>query len=254
MNKELKNLFTKPVIIGHRGFRAAFPENTLKGFHAAAEAGADMIELDVQLSADGQLMVIHDEELSRTTDGKGLVKDFARSRLDQLDAGSWFHPRFTGERLPVLEEVLEGVLDQVGVNIEIKYDPRFPEMAFEAAEKVVDCIGRRRAAPFVLVSCFHGEVLRRVFSKAPDLHLGVLTYKNKKDFLATCKALNAFSWNPHYRYFDENELHAAHEAGFKVLPYTVNLPEDMERLLNMGVDGFFTDDPVLGKRIVGHGP
>ncbi|MBA3029803.1 MAG: glycerophosphodiester phosphodiesterase [Desulfobacteraceae bacterium] len=247
MGVALETLFGKPVIVGHRGFRAEYPENTLAGFSAAAEAGADMIELDVRLSADGHLMVIHDAQLDRTTDGKGFVKDQPFLQLKKLDAGFWFNPRFARERLPELEEVLDGVLARMAVNIEIKYDPEAPAMAFEAADQVVACIRKKQAEPFTLVSCFYGGVLRRVYQKAPDLHLGVLTYKNKKGFLNTCQELKAFSWNPDYRYLDPDELLAAKNEGLKVLPYTVNSRKDMKRLLDMGVDGFITDDPVEGR-------
>src|SRR5919197_4354903 len=96
----------RPLVVGHRGAMGYAPENTLASFELAVEQGADVVELDVHLSRDGQVVVIHDEQLDRTTDGRGLVGDRTLDELKRLDAGSWFDPRFAGQRIPTLHEVL----------------------------------------------------------------------------------------------------------------------------------------------------
>ena len=112
--------FNPPWIMAHRGYRARYPENTLVAFQAALDAGVQMIELDVALSRDRKLVVIHDATLERTTNGEGAVSDHTLAQLKQLDAGGWFHPRFAGEHLPELSEVLDLADGQVLINIEIK--------------------------------------------------------------------------------------------------------------------------------------
>lgn len=108
------------MVIAHRGFSGQAPENTLASFQKAVELGSDMIELDVRFSKDGQVVVIHDDTIDRTTNGRGKVADYTLKELKQFDAGSWFAPQFSGERIPTLKEVLELVKGKVLVNIEIK--------------------------------------------------------------------------------------------------------------------------------------
>ena len=121
MNNILETIsFSIPWIIAHRGFQKNYPENTLIAFQAAMDAGVQMIELDVSLSRDRKPIVIHDATLARTTNGHGPVHDYTLEELKQLDAGSWYHPDFAGQRLPELAEVLELVDGRVITNIEIK--------------------------------------------------------------------------------------------------------------------------------------
>ena len=246
MNHKLEERLLRPIIIGHRGFRAAFPENTMIGFRAALDAGADMLELDVRLSRDKHLIVIHDAGLDRTTDRIGLVSEYTLDQLKSADAGIRFHPRFSGERLPVLHQVLDLIQDRSTLNIEIKSDPEDKESAFEAAAQTIRCIGEHQAESKVLVSCFDFEVLRFIHKTAPHLSLGVLTYRNKEKYMEHCCEVGAFSWNPEFQNLTREEVETAQQSGLKVLPYTVNSESSMLRLFKMGVDGFFTDDPVLG--------
>jgi glycerophosphoryl diester phosphodiesterase len=139
--------FKPPWFIAHRGYRAKYPENTLIAFQAALDAGVQMIELDVALSRDRKLVVIHDATLERTTNGKGAVSDHTLAQLKQLDAGGWFHARFAGEHLPELSEVLDLVDGQVMINIEIKphaYEPRHPLDAVE--RQTLELVCRRNIA------------------------------------------------------------------------------------------------------------
>src|SRR5690606_9559351 len=125
------------MVIAHRGFSGAAPENTLAAFRKGIEIGSDMIELDVHLSRDGELVVIHDETLERTTNGKGRVADNTLMELKDLDAGSSFAPQFSGEKIPTLIEVIELAKGRVLVNIEIKNPTHQRYSITELAEKTL---------------------------------------------------------------------------------------------------------------------
>ncbi len=247
MNVLSLSAIQKPLIIGHRGFRTRYPENTLASFQAALDAGADMIELDIRLSSDGHLVVIHDAEVERTTNGEGPVISYTLAELKQLDAGIWFHPRFVNERIPSLEEVLDLVRGRGLINIEIKVEP---DHVFDAnhtiEQKTVELIQRKRAETFSLVSSFNKKILENISQMDHPPAIGVLTeYDEKQDVVTLCKKLNALAWHPQYLAVDKNQVLLMHEAGIKILPYTVNSKEEIEQLFEMGVDGVFTDDPIM---------
>ena len=249
MQKFLSELKTvkKPLIIAHRGYRTKYPENTLVAFQAAIDAGADMIELDVLLSKDREMVVIHDESLDRTTNGQGMVKDYTLSELKALDAGSWFDACFKGERLPMLEEVLETVDGRIPINIEIKksaYEPHHPPDAIE--QQVVELVARKNAVENVLISSFEWRVLENltVLKKAPAIAL-LSRYPELGNPLEACKRLGAFSWHPSSLMLEKEHVRKMHEAGILVFPWNVGTPEDMARTLEMDVDGLIVDDPPL---------
>jgi glycerophosphoryl diester phosphodiesterase len=243
--------FTKPLIIGHRGYRGKYPENTLAGFLAAIEAGADMIEFDVRLSRDGFPMVIHDARLERTTNGNGTVFDRSLAELQKLDAGAWFHPRFTGERIPTLDEVLDMARKQIPVNIEIKVDATEPPHFWRGIEeKVLNSVYRCGTCDEVLISSFNRDVLETLcrIDRAPAI--GVLSkFGEEQSGLDACKEFEAFSWHPYYLGLTVQEVADAHDQGVRVMPYTINAIEDIRRLFQMQVDGIFTDDPAKAGRI-----
>ena len=136
------------LVDAHRGASATHPENTLAAFRAAVEAGADSVELDVQLTADGEPVVIHDDTVDRTTNGSGAVAELPLKTIRALDAGSWRHPRFSGQRIPTLDETLELLAAAPRINMELKSeDPRLAEVAVEAIEA-------RRLHPGIMVSSF----------------------------------------------------------------------------------------------------
>jgi glycerophosphoryl diester phosphodiesterase len=237
--------FEKPLIIGHRGFRSRYPENTLAAFAGAIDAGADMIEFDVQLTKDGHPVVIHDRTLDRTTNGAGPVTACSLSELKKLNAGSWFHSRFCAETIPTLDEVLDLADKKVLMNIEIKVDDDQPLYEYEGIEhKVINSVNRRNLMPHVLMSSFHKPILENLHGIDPRAAIGVLTeFGEKPDLSGMCRALDAFSWNPYYLELEEITIASVHKKGFKVIPYTVNDPDDIRRLIQLGVDGLFTDDP-----------
>ncbi len=234
-----------PVIIGHRGYRARYPENTLPSFSAAMTAGADMIELDVTLSRDRTVVVIHDDTLNRTTSGFGPVHQATLQDIKKLDAGNWFNPRFAGESLPTLEEVLILAGGKILINVEIKssaWEAGFPADAIE--RQVVDLIIRHDLVNTTLVSSFHPGYLENIAHMPVHPEIAFITDRSAPpDTLDICKRLGVFSWHPHYPSLEQHHIEMAHAQGILIFPYTVNLVDDMRMLIKMGVDGVITDDP-----------
>ncbi|MCX5882271.1 MAG: glycerophosphodiester phosphodiesterase family protein [Deltaproteobacteria bacterium] len=234
-----------PVIIGHRGYRAKYPENTLASFSAAMAAGAEMIELDVTLSKDRKVVVIHDDTLNRTTSGFGPVHQATLQALKRLDAGSWFDSRFAAESLPTLEEVLILAGGKILINIEIKssaWESGFPEDAVE--RQVVDLIIRHDLLNSTLVSSFHAGFLKNIGKLPVHPEIAFITdRKAPQNTLDMCQRLGVFSWHPHYKSLKQRHIEKAHAQGILIFPYTVNMVENMLMLVDMGVDGVITDDP-----------
>ncbi|MFZ0132185.1 MAG: glycerophosphodiester phosphodiesterase family protein [Desulfobacterales bacterium] len=244
-----------PVIIAHRGYRQRFPENTLAAFAAAFGSGAPMVELDVTLTRDRLAVVLHDDTLERTTNGRGQVRDFTLEELKRLDAGSWFDPRFAGERLPSLEEALDLCAARGMVNIEIKagaFEADRPADAIE--EQVLRAVAQRDMNARVLVSSFDARFLARIAESPVAPAIGLLTdARSAVGPLSLCQRLRAFSWHPEYRGVTAEKVREMHAAGIKVLAYTVNRQADFLRLLQMGVDGVFSDDPPLLQACIDRG-
>lgn len=234
-----------PLFIAHRGIRHRFPENTIAAFQGAINAGAHMIELDVCLTKDRQIVVIHDETVDRTTNGNGKVRRLTMEELAQLDAGSWFDPKFSGEQLPTLAQVLALAKGKILVNIEIKpeaFEAHGPSDAIEL--QVLGLVRSHQMEENVLVSCFQWQVLQRLREKAPDIALGLLSDVPADDRLfAWCRKIQGFSWHPDYRVVTRPHIEVLHQMGAKVFPYAVNGSIDTRRMREMGVDGLMVDDP-----------
>jgi glycerophosphoryl diester phosphodiesterase len=237
----------RPGVIAHRGYRAKYPENTLAAFRAALDAGVDRIELDVLLSKDRKMVVIHDAALERTTNGKGPVGEFRLAELKDLDAGSWFDSQFAGEGIPTLEEVLDLVDGQVPLNIEIKRAAYEPKAPFDAIEKqLVDLVRGKKMTRSVLVSSFEWRVLQNIseLDGAPAIAL-LSRYPDEDNHLEVCRNLRAFSWHPSYVEVKRAHVAEMHEAGIMVFPYNADTREDVQRMLDLEVDGVITSDPLL---------
>ena len=216
--------------IGHRGFPSAAPENTLRGFELAIQTGADALELDVQW-VDGGLIVIHDDELDRTTSGTGRVDAASLAHLRSLDAGG-------GERLPLLEEVLDLVAGRVPVNVELKGPG--------SAGPTVDLL-RARAEPTagILLSAFDHRELEVARAAAPEYPRAALFGRLDRDPVAVAAGLDAVAVNIHRRSAKTGLVKAARDAGMATLVYTVNDPNEALGLRRIGVAGIFTDCPDL---------
>jgi glycerophosphoryl diester phosphodiesterase len=234
-----------PLYIAHRGLSARFPENTLAAFNGAADAGAHMIELDVSLSRDRRLVVLHDDTVDRTTNGNGAVKALTLDALGRLDAGSWFDPRFKGERLPTLAQVLDTARGRLMVNIEIKpeaFEPHGPADAIEC--QVLELVREKKMMDDVLVSSFDWRVLDNLRGLDPAIAIGLLADVPADDRLRDWyRRVKAFSWNPDYRVLTRPQLDSLHGMGARVFPYAVDGRIDTRAMLAMGVDGMIVDDP-----------
>ena len=238
---------SSPLIIGHRGYRKKYPENTLKSFKAAFDAGVQMIEADVSLTKDREVVVIHDDTLERTTNGRGLVKDHLLKELKQLDAGSWFDPAFEGETIPTLEEVLDVVSKRGMINIEIKKNAYEKHQPVDAIERqVVRIVQQNKMKDQVLISSFKHEILENLVQISDKPAIALLS-KNpaSRETIILCQKLRVFSWHPSFSKIDKRQVRMMHEAGIKVFPYTVNSGKKLNQLIKMGVDGVFTDDPYI---------
>jgi len=236
-----------PLIIAHRGYSKQYPENTLVAFQAALDANADMIELDVTLTRDRKIVVIHDDTLERTTNGRGPVSDYCLNQLKALDAGSWFDTRFSGERIPTLEEVFDLVNSRIWVNIEIKssaYEAHYPIDAIE--RQVIELVRQKDMQDTVIISSFEWKILENIkqISESPAISLLSSKPADLKAVIA-CQKLNAFSWHQNQKNMERIHVAMMHEADTSVFAYTVNSVSRFKQLLALGVDGVFTNDPVL---------
>lgn len=235
---------------GHRGARARFPENTLAGFQYAIAAGADWIELDVQVTGDGVLVVCHDAVLKRRCRGPLGTRDLQRLTLGELrrfDIGTVTNRRFRrqarlpGATIPTLDEVfaLAGEGD-FQFNVEIK-SCGLPAHAY--ARMVVDTIQRQRLQRRVRITSFDLPLLAAVRGLAPGLPIGALTNLGQRGFLRRALAVGAQTAGPYHRLATPWRVAQAHAAGVRVVPWTANRPRDWARLIRAGVDGIITDDP-----------
>jgi glycerophosphoryl diester phosphodiesterase len=243
---EEQNKFQQPLIIAHRGYRAKYPENTLSAFKAALDAGAAMIELDVSLSNDRKVVVIHDTTLQRTTNGHGPVNGLTLRELKQLDAGSWFHSNFAGERLPELIEVLELVDGRALINIEIKssaYEPNHPLDAIE--RQVMQLMRQKKARDYILISSFNIFILEQLaaYKDAPPL-AWISKSPADRHTVRMCTRINAFSWHPEHLILTCDQIEMMHAAGIRVFPFNMESKADFNRMLSMGVDGVIINDPI----------
>ena len=243
-----------PFIFAHRGASAHAPENTLAAFALAIRQGAPAIELDVRLSADGQVMVIHDATVDRTTDGSGRVADLPLAALKQLDAGAKFNVQFKGERIPTLDEVFETVGRQLFINVELAnyIQNHMADPVDGMIERVAEIVRRHGLQSRVLFSSFDTENLRRMRSLLPEVPCGLLAgtlWHGRQARRTEWQQDTYTTLNPLFLDTTRSLVRRVHARGKRVFVYTVNSPFTMRRLRRLGVDAIITDDPPLAKRI-----
>jgi glycerophosphoryl diester phosphodiesterase len=227
--------------IGHRGASGSAPEHTRAAFERALALKVDMIELDVQLSRDDELVVMHDLTLDRTTSGHGPVRAHELAALQTLDAGSWFAPEFAGERVLSLREVLQLVRGRTRLNTEIKAPPADWE---RLTRRLVALLREFGVLHSTLISCFEPGALEQIRGHARDAKLGVLwQHPDFSDAWRWARALGAVSVHPHWMLISEGVMCAARAQGMQILAWTVNEVETMQRLVQIGVDGIISDFP-----------
>ncbi len=241
----MNQLFNLPVptIFAHRGVSAVAPENTLVAFQAALDQGVKAVEFDVQLSADQNVIVIHDDTVNRTTNGTGKVRELTLDQLKTLDAGSAFSADFAGERIPVVEEVFERFGSKLYLNIELK---NYATPLDALPEKVAGLVRRYRLEEWVMFSSFNPVALNRTYRALPDTPIGLLTLKGASGFLGRAlftRWLSPQAIHPHKDDVSEGFMLDQRRAGRRVNVWTVNELEEMKHLVDLGVDGIITDYP-----------
>jgi glycerophosphoryl diester phosphodiesterase len=241
--KELSDI-RRPLLIGHRGYPARYPENTLAAFTGAMGAGCDMIELDVTLSRDRRVVVIHDDTLDRTTNGKGPVLEQTFEEIKRLDAGSWFAPRFSAERIPELSEVMELTAGRCMLNIEIKESAFEADYPVDAVEhQVVKLVKTSGAMDRVIISSFDQRILERIAAMdAPPAVAYISDHGADKGVMEMLLAMKAFSWHPRFTVLTRDQVDMLHAAGLKVFPWTINTRAEAEKVLALGVDGLICNE------------
>jgi len=217
--------------IGHRGAMGHAPENTLKFIHKALDLGAPCVEIDVYY-VDGQLVVFHDNRLDRTTNGTGYVLEQKFNYLRTLDAGE-------GEKIPTLQEVFEAINLRAGVNIELKG----PGTAGPVAEFISGVQEAGWNDDLILVSSFNHRELALLRRLDPGVKIGALSGGLPVDDAAFAESLGAYSVHPFLDFIDGRFVDDAHSRGLRVFVYTVDYPEDIRKMRELGVDGVFTNYP-----------
>ena len=229
----------KPLCIAHRGASAHAPENTLLAFQKAVELGADWIELDV-FCVENELVVIHDERLERTTTGIGYVLDKSLAEIRELDAGN-------GQQIPLLTEVFDLIErnnsgNMVGLNIELK--------GTHTAEPAVRLIQQRLANEKwtydrLIISSFNHHELKTVKARDPLVKIAPLIACLPLNYAQVGTQLSAYSIHSQYEFTNKDFVDDAHQRGIQVYVYTVNHQTDLEKMIDICVDGIITDDPSL---------
>lgn len=240
-------------IIAHRGASAYYPENTLASFEGAVALGADMVELDVQLTSDSEVVVFHDEKISRCTNGRGLLANHTLADLKKLDAGGWFDKKFRGERIPTLAEVLNLCRKRIAVNIEVKTEAVTDAASGGIEEqclRIVDDSGMRR---HVVFSSFDPRAvlhLKEIDPRTPAAVLYEKKHYGSQLPSAIVSSLHADAFNCSQRELGKTWLADLKCHGIPVNIYTVNDEKKMKRWLALGIGGIFTNHPDVLKRVL----
>ncbi|MFN3984418.1 MAG: glycerophosphodiester phosphodiesterase [Rhodocyclaceae bacterium] len=240
---DIRSPWPYPHVLAHRCGGTLAPENTLAGLDVAVRHGCGGVEFDVMLNGSGSAILIHDETLERTTNGRGPVAELDDARMRALDAGSWFGPAFAGERLPTFEEAAVACRRLgLAANVEIK---PFPGMEARTGQVVADLTRRfwDGAALLPILSSFSEEALMAARDTAPELPRGLLVDEVPDDWLARCRRLGVSALHANTRHLDRKTVRAVCEAGLWLAVYTENDPARARELRAWGVDAVITDRP-----------
>ncbi|MCM0665063.1 glycerophosphodiester phosphodiesterase [Flavobacterium tyrosinilyticum] len=219
--------------IAHRGAKAYEPENTLQAFQKALDLNSDGIELDVHVSSDGHIIVIHDETIDRTANGKGLVNDFTLAELKSFLIDGKY-------QIPTLNEVFDLVDKKCFINIELK--------GLGTATKVVALIEEYISVKnwnynHFIISSFEWNMLEETSNLNPNIPIGVLTEEDIDIALAFAEKIKAKAIHPDFQLLNKENVHQMQEKGFLVLPWTVNTKEDIQKVKSYNVNGIISDNP-----------
>lgn len=231
------------MVIAHRGASEDAPENTLPAFELAVAGGCAALETDVRRTLDGQLVLMHDPRVDRTTDGSGLVADMTWPELRRLDAGGWKHPRFAGTRVPLLSEFLERYAGRVHVALELKAEDAIEGIARQLVDSRVGTEG------FTFTS-FELEHLERLKELLPDAACGYLTRDWQRSLIDTLREQGIRQVCPRADALSRAEVDAWRAEGFSIRAWRVRTDELVLRCVEAGVDGFTVDFPARAARLI----
>ena len=239
----------QPIIFAHRGASAHAPENTLVAFELALEQHADAIELDVKLSLDGYVVVIHDATVDRTTGSRGRVKDLSLASLKALDAGNFFSEKYRGEKIPTLAEVFEAVGKRTFINVELTNYNTPRDGLVEAVCTLIQKFGLQE---HVMFSSFFASNLTKARSFLPEVPRGLLAFNG---LLGAWARSFGFAFgkyqalHPNIKDVTPEQVQRVHRLKRRIHVWTVNAADDMRRLFRWDVDAIFTDDPQLAVQV-----
>lgn len=239
----------RPTIIAHRGASAYAPENTLAAFRLAVTQGAHAIELDAKLTRDKRVVVFHDMRLGRTAQGSARIRDVDLADLGPLNASHGFAGGYAVTHIPTLDDVLAQLAKEIPINIELT---NYNHLWDDLPQRVVELVLRFRATQQVWFSSFNPLALFRVARLLPEVPRGFLVLPRARGRLIYrlfAPWIDHQAVHPHFSLVDAAWLQRLRRRGKRVFVYTVNDPQEMQRLFALGVDGIFTDDPVLAQRI-----
>lgn len=241
-------VFDRPLLIGHRGAAAVAPENTAASLRAGVEAGADLIEFDVRLSADHRAVLLHDARIDRTTDGSGDIGRWKWETLSTLDAGSWFSSKFRNERLIDLDQALRILRPGTGVIVELKSESDENRSLLDVVLKAIEHSGGNGG---VTISCNRWPLLEAVSAMAAGIDLALTVGMTElRDPLSAAGSIGAGALHVNRNRLTRDFISRAHDRGLAIYAYTVNDRKLLEKVVSLGVDGVFSDDPARLRQLI----
>ena len=248
-----------PIVIAHRGFSSEYPENTVTSFEAAVSAGFNYIELDIHLTADSVIVVMHDETVNRTTNGEGNIRDLYLEEIKSLDAGSWFDSNSPSEQVPTLKEILVKFENRVHIFVEIKSEEEdllielrslletmgwIPDSNYDKSQKALP-------VPGISIISFMQDQLLLSAKVFPELAHGLLTIETSEELIEWCVSKGMVGIFPYVAYVDRSFVSSAHNSGLYVGAWGFENPEQLSCSLALGLDGVTVDWPVEAGVIIG---
>jgi glycerophosphoryl diester phosphodiesterase len=231
-NKKSKN---RPKIIAHRGASFFSAENTLRSFQQAIDFGSDMVELDVQITKDDQLIVLHDTTIDRISEGTGMVKNFTLADVRKLNI-------FGKEKIPTLEEVFDFLIGKAKIVIDLKPADSIPHLLrYLKSKKIRDS---------VLVSSFDGEIIKNIKNFDRKIAVGLICRMYRKKYVDFCRQYKIDFIHPHHRFLNRKKIGKIKKSKLGVNVWTVNYKRDIKRVLGWDVDGIITDRSRMVKKIL----
>ncbi|MFE5307979.1 glycerophosphodiester phosphodiesterase [Isoptericola sp. NPDC056605] len=232
----------RPRVVAHRGNSAVAPQNTLAAFEAAARAGADSLEIDVRLTVDGEVVVLHDDTVDATTNGSGKLTDLELREVRLLDAGSWFSPAYAGQRVPTFAEVIDllRVRPRLDLLLEVK-----GAWSVQEVRRVTGPLREAGLAARTVAQSFWPETVAALRDADPGLRRGLLVTAARDDLVERCRELDVVMCNPQGTVLrdDPGVVARLHDAGLATAVWTLNEPEHWAAAVALGVDEIITDRP-----------